>query len=160
MALLYIIDGYNVIKSGIIKEFESKTLETQRKLLIDLIDQRNFRGSGNNSVTIVFDGSYEMSQLYSQRLKLAGGIEIYFSSGETADEKIESLVLSHPNAAEVVVVSNDKGIRRRIGGRGVRYMSVEEFAARISLPENARSSCDKDKNLNKITEEMKKEWLK
>lgn len=160
MALLYVLDGYNIIKSGAIKEFESKTLETQRKMLVDLINERHFKGSGNNKVKIVFDGTYEMSLLHSQYLKAAEGVEVYFSSGETADEKIEELVLSHLNPSEVIVVSNDKGLRRRIGGKGVRYMSVEGFAGKITLKQESRSMRMAENGHDDITDEMKREWLK
>lgn len=160
MSLHFILDGYNIIKSGLIEDFEGKTLEKQRAVLIGLVERRRPHGSGNNSVTVVFDGSYEMAAAYPREQRLASGIQVVFSGGESADDKIENIVAARTNAADVVVVTNDKGIKRRLGGRGVKYMSLEDFAERVAEPKANRPGSSRDNGMEGITDDLKKEWLK
>ncbi|MFH1368695.1 MAG: NYN domain-containing protein [Elusimicrobiota bacterium] len=158
MSLFYILDGYNIIKSGLIPGFERKTLEQQRAHLVQLIEKTRPQGSKNNSIMIVFDGSYEMSFLHPQKEVTKTGIAVVYSGGESADEKIEEIVLAYPNPADIVIVSNDKGIRRRVGGRGVKHLDVRQFAGRIAREKESFSASDSGGDMNDITDEMKKEW--
>lgn len=128
----FIIDGYNVIKSGLAPEaFEGLTLEAQREALLGLIARNSPQGSPNNRVTLVFDGNYNISMAAGPRTGSPGGPEVIFTEGASADEKIEELVLAAGNPSEITIVTNDKGIRRRVGGTGARVMGLEEFMPRL-----------------------------
>jgi len=126
-----IIDAYNVIKSELTDIFDSMTLEQQRAMLIRLINENRPQGSPNNKVTAVFDGSYEVS-LSSARQRLSGGgLEVVYTEGGPADDLIERLVLELKNRAETAIVTDDKGLIRRLGGTGVNRMSVGAFLAKL-----------------------------
>ncbi len=129
--MLFVVDGYNVIKSEHGRIFEGKTLEQQRNLLLELIARNRPHGSPNNKVTVVFDGTYEMAMQGGQAQPAAGGVAVVYSGGETADEKIEEIVLGLANPAEVTVVTDDRGIRRRLGGSGARHMDVARFFSKL-----------------------------
>jgi predicted RNA-binding protein with PIN domain len=128
----FIVDGYNIIKSGLAPEaFEGKTLEQQRNALLELISLNKPQGSPRNTVTVVFDGDYQISLAAGPGRPPAGVEKVIFTEGGSADEKIEELVLSESNPTEVAVVTNDKGIKRRIGGTGARIVVLEEFLPRL-----------------------------
>jgi predicted RNA-binding protein with PIN domain len=128
-----IIDAYNVIKSGLTDIFDGMTLEQQRGLFIRLVNENRPQGSPNNKVTAVFDGSYEVSLASGTfgRAAFAGGLEVIYTEGEPADDLIERLVLELKNRAEATIVTDDKGLIRRLGGTGVNRMSVDAFLARL-----------------------------
>ena len=133
MSLHYILDGYNIINSsGAL--LAGKTLEERRERLVSLVRDACPQGSARNTVTIVFDGRQEnpFGGCGSRKELRAGGIEVVFSEGCSADEVIvETASLSRSPSLQVVV-TNDKGIRRLLGGSGVRFMNVAEFCSRLS----------------------------
>ena len=126
-----IIDSYNVIKSGLTDVFDGLTLEQQRAELIRLINENRPQGSRNNGVTAVFDGNYEVSMAAGSNRTSAGGVQVIFTQGEPADDLIENMVLQLENKADATVVTDDKGLLRRLGGTGVKHLSVEAFLAKL-----------------------------
>jgi hypothetical protein len=122
------------------------------------------QGSARNAVTIVFDGKAEHPYWEdSYSTYHAGDIEILFSEGVKADDIIARIVNEQVTAAETVVVTNDKGIRRRLGGTGARCMPVEEFIAKLRRPGAARGqeqSVSDAGDMSSINEEFRKKWLK
>ena len=160
----YIIDGYNVINSDDI--FIASTLEGRRNKLIDFVSLRRPHGSLNNSVAIVFDckskNPYESNCCNKSHI---GGIDIIFSDGIVlADDIITEIADNAKNPSEITVVTNDKGIRRRIAPSGAKYESVESFIAKGYKRKNVQRAKDY-KNLptddkESINEEFEKIWLK
>ncbi len=161
----YVLDGYNIIKSGPDRLIAKGPLQNQRNFLLELL--RQFLGSskGRKNITVVFDGPESAPMLASSAsATLYHGIKVLFSEGKTADTRIEELVLNVENPADIVVVTNDKGIRRLLGGTGAGFMGVEEFINRI-LPENKlEQPCDDGKldapETEKIDKELNDLWLK
>jgi predicted RNA-binding protein with PIN domain len=160
----YIIDGYNVINSSDI--FIAPTLEGRRGRLIEFILQKRPHGSLNNGATIVFDckskNPYESNGYNKSHI---GGIEIIFSDGILlADDVIAEIVDSAENPAEITVITNDKGIRRRIAPSGAKYESVESFIAKGYKQKNAKRAKDYDSlpadDKETINEEFEQIWLK
>lgn len=163
MALSFILDGYNIIKSDESGVFAQGTLEQQRALLIALIKKQQPQGSSKNTVTVVFDSAASSLPYESAAaLENTSGVSTVFSAGKSADDTIEEIVLKHPNRPEVVVVTNDKGIRRRLGGCSVKFMSVQEFLKKLfPRRQQAFVSDDPDsESLCDINEELGKQWLK
>ncbi len=57
----------------------------------------------------------------------AGDIEIRFSRGQSADDTIVDLVAEASHPKQIVVVTNDRGLKQRIQGTGAKTMGVGEF---------------------------------
>jgi len=162
VSLRFILDGYNIIKSESTNLFRGMTLETQRNRLLELIRTAQPQGSSRNLVTIVFDSaSSALAYESSASMHSSHGIEVVFSGGRSADDYIEELVRRSPHPADLVIVSDDKGLRRRVGGRGVRCMPVQEFLARLDRDEGKRGSesGSDDGEINKVNEELRRTWL-
>jgi predicted RNA-binding protein with PIN domain len=146
--------------------FIASTLEGRRNKLIDFVSLRRPHGSLNNSVTIVFDckskNPYESNGFNKSHI---GDIEIIFSDGIViADDIITEIADSAKNPAEITVITNDKGIRRRIAPSGAKYESVESFIAKGYKQKNAQIAKDYDSlpaaDKETINEEFEKIWLK
>ena len=157
----YLIDGYNVIKFS--EMFSARTLELQRDKLIDFILKYN--PQGNNKVTIVFDcrssNPYEADGYTTTTIK---GIKTIFSEGQkSADDVIVEYVEKAQKPYNITVVTNDKGIFRRIGGKGAKKMAVAEFiynrAKEQTRPNNIIRMKQKD-DFSEISRELSDLWLK
>lgn len=158
----YILDGYNIINSSDL--FIAKTLEGRRNKLIDFIISGRPHGSHRNSVTIVFDckskNPYDSSGYNKSHI---GEIEIIFSDGvDLADDIIADIVDNSENAYDITVITNDKGIRRRIAPSGAKYESTESFIAKGFKKKNIKRS--REVLARDIREEINKEfedlWVK
>ena len=162
MAVRYILDGYNIIKSSAGSMFAGGTLEQQRMKFFTWLLDCHPEGSAQNSVAVVFDGKSENPSWYGgYSEQVYHGLVIRFSEGTSADDVIEEMVTGDPRPAEVVVVSNDKGLHRRLGGTGARSISVESFlekGRRHAEPGRHRGAPRQDA-ADPITNEMKKRWL-
>lgn len=163
MGLRYILDGYNVIKSSAGSMFAGGTLEQQRMNLFLWLLDCHPEGSAQNSVAVVFDGKSENPSWYGgYSEQVYHGLVIRFSEGTSADDVIEEMVTGDPHPVDVVVVSNDKGLHRRLGGTGARCVSVESFlekGRRRASPGPRRGMPPADA-VDPVTNEMKKRWLK
>lgn len=167
MSLHFILDGYNIIKSGSTGLFSARTLEEQRTRLLTLIRERRPQGSQNNQVTVVFDSrTVQPEWVDSGSVSTVWGIRVMFSGGTTADETIQRLVEEAERAAEIVIVSNDRGIRRLVGGLGARFMSVEEFVRKLDQAgdkagglRSGQEPFDDDTRFE-VNDEFSKRWLK
>lgn len=166
MALRFLVDGYNVIHQ--IPQLDHGKLESQRLGLVKYIEHGCPQGSIKNKVTIVFDGqggggfgSAPLSSL----------IEVVFSVGESADEKIKRIVDQSKNARNIVVVSDDRDIQIAVRKSGAQVVSVGEFLSRCrNKPDAKKAARDKPGTASKktithtdefkITSEMSKLWLK
>lgn len=165
--MYYIIDGYNVINSS--DMFSSSTLEGRRNKLLEFIQFNRPHGSLKNSVTIVFDckskNPYE-SNGYNKSHR--GDIEIIFSNDiVSADDIIVKIVDESQNPYEITIITDDKGIRRRISLSGAKYEAVEIFLSKGFKQKNIKRAyedydCeDYDKGKSKqINEELVRLWLK
>ena len=157
----FLIDGYNVIKYS--EMFSARTLELQRDKLIDFILKYN--PQGNNKVTIVFDcrssNPYEPDGYTTTSIK---GIKTIFSEGQkSADDIIVDYVENSQKPYNITVVTNDKGIFRRIGGKGAKKMAVAEFIynrAKEPTKVNNVIRIKKKDDYSAISKELSDLWLK
>jgi len=124
---MYILDGYNVIRSS--DDLSRGSLLQQRERLIGLIDRRSPQGSSRNSVTVVFDGQPDVSSP-----DLSTHTRVLYSPGPSADDVIKNCVDNHPNPRDVVVVTDDRSIRKWVAGAGARVMSCDDFIRRLAEP--------------------------
>lgn len=159
MSLVYIIDGYNVIKRSSL--FNNKKLKDARSAFLSYIDLYRPHGSVRNRVVVVFDGTLE-----GFSFKENFPFEVIFSQGETADEKIKKMVASFANPKNIVLVTDDKGLALSLRPHGVIIMGTTEFLNKNqNKKEKGTSLSDAGIELNivqreKITEEMARLWLK
>ena len=98
MSLIYLLDGYNIIKR--IPRLAQEKLEDSRASLIHFIEINRPQGSLNNTVTIVFDGQPGMIGQSGSEM-----VRVVFSRGESADDCIKKMVLSSKNSKRMVVVT-------------------------------------------------------
>lgn len=164
MALHFLVDGYNVIHQ--MPWLDHGKLESRRLGLVHYLEHSRPQGSIKNKVTIVFDGQGGFLSA-----PLSSLIEIIFSVGESADEKIKEIVDQSENAKSVVVVSDDRDIQIAVRKSGAQVVSVGEFLSRgRSKPDAKKTARDKPQTASKktithtdefkITSEMSKLWLK
>ena len=156
----FLVDGYNVIKFS--DMFSAANLENSRNKLIDFILKYN--PQGKNSITVVFDckssNPFEVNGYTTTTIK---GIKTIFSEGQkSADDVIVEYVENSLKPYNIVVVTNDKGIFRRIGGT-VKKMSVSEFLYDRAKQQNQVRTVIRTKqkdDFSAISRELSDLWLK
>ena len=108
---------------------------------------------------MVFDGYPPMP---FERNK--GDIEVVFSRGQSADEKIKKIVESNPRRKDIVVVSDDKEIIYAVKLSGARALTVAEFITEKEFKAQGQSQVIKPElsftEMDKINKELKEIWLK
>lgn len=152
MSLHFLIDGYNVLYA--MPEMPSGTWEQKRLALLEFIHQQ--RPQGKNRLTVVFDSRQGMGDQLQH-----GGSMVVFTAGETADERLSNMVRDAENPREIVVVSNDKGVRSLVQGTGARWLSATDFlrAARGAMSGPRRQAPREPADSDAITDELKSKWL-
>jgi predicted RNA-binding protein with PIN domain len=133
-------------------------LEDQRLHLIRFIEQFTPQGSPKNQVTIVFDGHPD---IFGGMSSLSA--KVIFSHGESADDKIKTIVSESKNVRNIVVVSDDRDIQYAVRALGAKVSSVKGFLSKgksvykdLPEPEKDISKIDEAK----ITSELERIWLK
>lgn len=164
MSLHFVIDGYNLIKQT--PALNKDNLEDSRVALIKFLNIHQPQGSGNNQVTIVFDGK-EGNFYYAAASR---SIEVIFSIGQSADDKIRMLVEESAHPKTIVVVTNDREIQLSARQLKAQVRTVDEFLKKFNAAQKLKQKADKKNSADekilsysseeKITEEMKRIWLK
>ncbi|MDR1523477.1 MAG: NYN domain-containing protein [Endomicrobium sp.] len=157
----YIVDGYNVINSD--DMFVSNTLENRRNILIKFIREFRPHGSLKNSISVIFDSkSKNLCQTRGYSKICMCDIEVIFSDGVlSADDIIVEIVDMSENPYNITVVTNDRGIIRRIGASGAKHESVEVFLSKRAKHDNVQKVREFDIDVkNDINKEFEKLWLK
>jgi len=156
----YILDGYNIIKNDRFSDlFNAVSLEKSRDKLLNFI--YSCQPQGNNEVTIVFDcrsnNPFDFDGFSSQTII---GMKIIFSDGHLrADDVIVNLIEKSKNAYATTVVTNDKGIKRRLGGSGAKVQSVDEFVLK-GIKNSQNKNKDKNRTAdNNMTEQINSEFI-
>jgi predicted RNA-binding protein with PIN domain len=121
--LYYYIDGYNLIFSLI----DSKeSLQTLRYQVIHSLQKRF--ALRKISGTLVFDGAHrrdeESGLSYPSPLIVA-----YAPKGQTADNYIVEHLERAPNAKEITVVTNDRGLSLHARSAGAKVQPNDDFIA-------------------------------
>ena len=161
MSLFYIIDGYNIIKQ--VPFFLGKPLKDGRDGLIRFLEtnRRILCGNPHNSITVVFDGKADTISP-----KYESSIEVIFSKGESADDKIKKMVEYSKNPKVIVVVTDDKEIRFFVRALGAKVLSIKVFMSKFLMKNKNDILTSKEKfdihseQAQTITSELKNIWLK
>lgn len=158
MSLHFIIDGYNIMKQ--VFPILGKKVFNDREGFIRFIEEERICGSKNNKITVVFDGRENVFVL-----RKFSNIEVIFTKGETADEKIKKMVAKSLNKKNLVVITNDNEVKYFAKIQGVKTIGAEEFLEKVKKRKEKFSSGDKkieaDTRLGmEITKELERLWLK
>lgn len=164
MSLHFVIDGYNLIKQT--PALNKDNLEDSRVALIKFLNIHRPQGSGNNPVTIVFDGA-QGNFYYGAS---APSMEIIFSGRQSADDKIRRLVEESAHPKTIVVVTNDREIQLSVRQFRAQVRTVDEFLKKFNAAQKLKQKTDKKNSADekmlsysseeKINEELKRIWLK
>lgn len=155
--LHFILDGYNIINT--LSPLKTDSLNRSRSRLFKILHFYNFTGSPRNKLTVIFDGREDVPEE-----NYAFPFEVKFSKKEKADDLIERIVRRSANPKQMVVVTNDKGLKRRVSQWGASVREVDDFFKKISetdMEEDvARDKFDlTSRQIDFINEELRSVWL-
>jgi Predicted RNA-binding protein containing a PIN domain len=167
MSLHYLLDGYNLVKQ--IPALADKGLADGRDGLIRWITVHRPQGSANNQVSVIFDGKPDVFGS-----NVDGVVKVIFTRYDSADVLLKQMVEESSARANLVVVSDDKGIILYVRALGAKVLSVREFARGLFFEKSAlRASREKGKSRgtnskaylslvkqDKINKELSHLWLK
>ena len=156
MSLHYIIDGYNLMKQ--VTRLTGKKLDRGRESFIHFLETERPQGSRRNKVTVVFDGHPDV---YAPHIN--SEIEIIFSRGESADEKIKKMMESLQQK-NLVVVTDDNEVKYMAKIQGVKVAGTREFLAKKIRKESNLAKEEEKINPETssaiaITKELARIWL-
>lgn len=122
---ILLVDGYNIIGAWPeLKKLKAEDLESARDLLISKMSE--YQACTGIKVIIVFDAHLVpgIQQVYNQHDVTV----IFTNENETADEKIEQLVLELKDVlTRIYVASSDYAEQKAIFGRGALRKSAREL---------------------------------
>ena len=144
----YYVDGYNVIFSTFLRDFE---LEKAREYLIQFS-----KVYVPDIVIIVFDGKEGVPSAIS----LSNFVR--FTRGESADDYIKRMVEQEKDRSRIFVVTNDKSIIGYVRYLGAHVVTPDAF---MGGPKHRRKPANDKESLpeiekKKINEELLKLWGK
>jgi len=151
----FIIDGYNALFK--IKPLVKKPFQTREGFIHYLRIKKPF-GSMRNKVTVVFDGSLNVS--FKQKTSNAP-IEVIFTRNETADDMIIRMAKNAKYPRAIIVITDDREIKEKVKLYGCATLSVLEFfkdLTREKKPKEKDKPEPGSKEGRDITEELKKIW--
>lgn len=140
MAELHLVDGYNVLhKCRRLIGLSRQDLETAREALIDRL--AHYCSQTGTRITIVFDGrGPQVTQTVAHNRGVASLNVLYSPAQLTADAVIERMVYEAPRKMDVVVVTNDRGVRDLCRGMGSLVMDPQHFLN--SIEESRRETSE------------------
>ena len=161
---LLIVDGYNVLRSGIRyrriedPDYTDDAFNVARERLIN--DVVNYAGNDWRAI-IVFDGG--RNAFSTGETETVGGVRIMFSpAGQSADKVIEKLAHdARERQVETLVVTSDATIQCTLFGNGCDRMSADGFSREVGMYyEDARlDEAPKTARKNTLAERVSPEVL-
>jgi predicted RNA-binding protein with PIN domain len=127
---MYLIDGHNLIGSGLIPGLDLSQADDEQRLAAFLRGQQPLL---RQPITVVFDGGLPGGQA----LELSGsGVTVIFAAQDRtdADSLIRARVRKHKMPSEVIVVSNDGQLCREVQALGAGVLSAAAFLQRLANP--------------------------
>lgn len=147
----YLVDGHNVIGTGLLPNISLADEDDEIKL-VQLL--RRYYARVRTPITVVFDKG-----LPGGRAKAlsGGGVEVIFASavGQTADAVLISRIRRTRHPASLRVVTSDRRVQAVAQAHGCRVISAQAFAHELTapLPEVPKDDI-------RLTEEEVEEWLR
>jgi hypothetical protein len=109
-----VIDGNNLLHASA----ATRSRDDVRHQVLEQV-----RGGGS-TITVVFDGPPPDG---SPAVEHLGRVTVHYSGSRSADDEIVRLLPSGRGAADWVVVTDDRGLGRRVRDRGARVRSLAEW---------------------------------
>lgn len=127
----HFIDGYNVIhKSRTLGPIVRQDFERAREILIERIAL--FCIATGHQATIVFDGQARHRPETVEHYRHVPGLSVVYSPAKVAaDTVIERYVYQASARLEIVVVSNDRGLRDLCRNMGALVMEADAFLGEV-----------------------------
>ena len=161
MALHYLVDGYNIVKS--LPDLADKPIDAGRLTLIRWLEIYRPQGNASNKVDVIFDGRPgRAGEIHSSVVK------VIFSQDESADDLIKRTVRLASNPKTFVVVTNDRDIQLHVRALGAKVLTLAAFLGQFKSPAQPSSGKPVKKEEEKyipktkefeITAEFEKLWL-
>ncbi len=147
----YLIDGHNLIGTGLLPGISLADEDDERKLVTLL---RRFQPRVRTRITVVFDKGLPGGRSASLS---GGGVEVVFASavGRTADEIIKARIRRARNPAALRVVSSDLDVQRLARQYGCKVVPAAEFARDLVTPLPGKS---REEDI-RLSEEEVEEWM-
>lgn len=160
MSLIYLVDGYNVLKRS--RRFERESLKSSRDAFLSYLDGQGIKGSFRNRLVVIFDGKPDVWGFCPQ-----GNCEVIFTQGETADEKIKEMTAGL-DPKNTIVVTDDRDLGLSVRTLGAKVLGSAEFMNKAQDKKEARRPRNAEPlktalnivQREKITQELKTIWLK
>lgn len=122
-----LIDGHNVIGSGVLPDIRLSDEDDEAKLVARL---RVWKSRYRGRMTVIFDRGIAEGQ--ARRLS-SGGVQVRFvRNPREADDFIRRRIRQRPTG--LVVVTNDAALRREALAHRVETWRADEFVRRMSAP--------------------------
>ncbi len=160
MADSYLIDGYNLIHAlGMIqRDLAPGGLEASRRRLLVFLAEAF---GADARVTIVFDAQHAPRNI--SRRQTHHGLHIEFApAGQSADDRIETLIDEAAEPKTLVVISNDMRLQNAARRRGARSWSHEallDFLDKRKPTAQPKPAADPAKANGPMSAEEMKGWM-
>lgn len=138
MPASFLIDGYNLIHAlGLVrKQAGPGELEASRRRLLEFLEERF--ASVAADITVVFDAKRKPRHAPTE--EVVGRIAVlYAPRNQEADDVIEGLIERHPAPMRLVVVSEDRRLRKAAARRQAHSMSSQQLLEHLERRAEPRS---------------------
>ncbi|MEP6994619.1 MAG: NYN domain-containing protein [Acidobacteriota bacterium] len=141
----YLLDGNNLI--GVVRKTARPSEQDRAALISEIADRlRQTRARA----TIFFDGPA------GARASSLGGLTVRTADGESADDAIVREVQRARTPGELVVVTADRGLTRRVRDAGAKVTPPQDFFARFGA---AKTGTDAHRGVNPSATDVE-EWMR
>jgi predicted RNA-binding protein with PIN domain len=128
----WLVDGFSLLYRWRPGPYtEATAMRAARETLIDRL--REWQSWLGAPLTAVFDGRTDVPA----EPRPAGGFQVVYTRGESADTWIERHVLEDGRPLGLVVVSSDLKVLHTVAARGAQALTCESFLARVKPLESA-----------------------
>ncbi|MCX7590291.1 MAG: NYN domain-containing protein [Kiritimatiellae bacterium] len=148
------VDGYNVINDvPHLRKLTEQSLETARRVLLEQCTTWLRTRGDMDMVIVVFEGEENFAP--SLRITSGGGKVrvVYTKKGETADDRIVSMIRVATDARRCVLVTADRGLSSRaeaLGAKIVAPCSFVEIATRRDRLHGSAQHDDDGRGLSSV----------
>ncbi len=151
----FIIDGYNAlfkIKAKLKKQYQT------REGFVQYVKTTRCSYHKKNKYSLIFDGAKGVS--FDSKFGFSP-LNVIFSKGENADEKIVKMIEREKHKGTTFVVTDDRELQERVLFLGCSTVSVLDFFGELTgkkkSSDTGKPSLDSSEGKD-ITDEMKKIW--
>ncbi len=136
---IYVIDGFNLIKSSFLKGEERQGIDWAVSSLLRILTAY-WRRHPDTHFTVVLDGH---PFLFNHQ----PGISTFFSGSITADEKIRLLLEKTSTRQKTVVISDDREVQSTAIILGASILSVSDFMNLLVPPKPVKTTKKAEKEI-------------